>query len=164
MSLNFHPTPSALRQCVTDVWLTNDWFSFLLVSESYRHVGLHFEHKLVAVDPEKGHLTFKWYVSKKICLFMINCTVIGSVISYKKLMLLLSYIWNSISNPVNLYLLYSLANNDQILEVDADHIIGSDGAYSAVRRELMKRPRYSCRVAVKCLRSINNHHEISCPC
>ena len=24
MSLNFHPTPSALRQCVTDVWLTNN--------------------------------------------------------------------------------------------------------------------------------------------
>ncbi|XP_073230590.1 kynurenine 3-monooxygenase-like [Porites lutea] len=67
----------------------------LSVSESYSHVGLHFEHKLVAVDPEKGHLTFK-----------------------------------------------CLANNDQILEVDADHIIGSDGAYSAVRRELMKRPRF----------------------
>jgi len=65
------------------------------VAETYPSVNLHFEHKLIAADLEKGHLTFR---------------CIGS--------------------------------DDQRLEVDADHIIGSDGAYSAVRRELMKRPRF----------------------
>ena len=39
--------------------------------------------------------------------------------------------------------MFPCSNNsdDQKLEVDADVVIGSDGAYSAVRRELMKRPR-----------------------
>jgi len=33
---------------------------FSLVAESLPGVGLHFEHKLIAADLEKGHLTFKW--------------------------------------------------------------------------------------------------------
>ncbi|XP_022794600.1 kynurenine 3-monooxygenase-like [Stylophora pistillata] len=33
-------------------------------------------------------------------------------------------------------------NDDEKLEVDAEIILGCDGAYSAVRRELMKRPRF----------------------
>jgi len=41
----------------------------------------------------------------------------------------------------------SIGSDDQRLEVDADHIIGSDGAYSAVRRELMKRPRWGLNCA-----------------
>ena len=36
----------------------------------------------------------------------------------------------------------SHGSDDQKLEVNADLVIGSDGAYSAVRRELMKRPRW----------------------
>ena len=44
----------------------------------------------------------------------------------------------------------SIGSDDQRLEVDVDHIIGSDGAYSAVRRELMKRPRWGLNCA-------NNH-------
>ena len=32
--------------------------------------------------------------------------------------------------------------NDEKLEVDADIILGCDGAYSALRRELMRRPRW----------------------
>ena len=35
----------------------------------------------------------------------------------------------------------SRGNDDQTLEVDTDLTVGSDGAYSAIRRELMKRPR-----------------------
>ncbi|KAL9957905.1 hypothetical protein ACROYT_G034860 [Oculina patagonica] len=66
----------------------------LSVAETYPGVGLHFEHKLIAADLEKGHLTFK------------------------------------------------CSGSDQKLEVDADLVLGCDGAYSAVRRELMKRPRF----------------------
>lgn len=33
---------------------------FCLVAETLPGVGLHFEHKLIAADVEKGHLTFKW--------------------------------------------------------------------------------------------------------
>ena len=33
-------------------------------------------------------------------------------------------------------------NEDEKLEVDADIILGCDGAYSALRRELMRRPRW----------------------
>ncbi|XP_020627664.1 kynurenine 3-monooxygenase-like [Orbicella faveolata] len=67
----------------------------LSVAESLPGVGLHFEHKLIAADLEKGHLTFK-------------CN----------------------------------RSDDQKLEVDADLVLGCDGAYSALRRELMKRPRF----------------------
>ena len=38
--------------------------------------------------------------------------------------------------------LHSNGNDDQRLEVDADLVIGSDGAYSTIRRELLRRPRY----------------------
>ena len=36
---------------------------------------------------------------------------------------------------------HSKGNDDEKLEVDADIILGCDGAYSALRRELMRRPR-----------------------
>ena len=46
---------------IVDKWSTiNIVASFCLVAEAYPSVGLHFEHKLIAADLEKGHLTFKW--------------------------------------------------------------------------------------------------------
>lgn len=67
----------------------------LSVAETYPGVDLHFEHKLIASDLERGHLSFR-----------------------------------------------SNGNDDQRLEVDADLVIGSDGAYSTIRRELLRRPRF----------------------
>lgn len=67
----------------------------LTVAETYPGVDLHFEHKLIAADLERGHLSFR-------------CN----------------------------------GNDEQRLEVDADLVIGSDGAYSTIRRELMRRPRF----------------------
>lgn len=40
------------------------------------------------------------------------------------------------------WFVYSKGNDDEKLEVDADIILGCDGAYSALRRELMRRPRW----------------------
>ncbi|XP_068752463.1 kynurenine 3-monooxygenase-like [Montipora capricornis] len=68
----------------------------LSVAETYPGVNLHFEHKLIAADLERGHLSFRCH-----------------------------------------------GNDAQRLEVDVDLVIGSDGAYSAVRKELMKRPRFN---------------------
>ncbi|RMX60375.1 hypothetical protein pdam_00021323, partial [Pocillopora damicornis] len=40
------------------------------------------------------------------------------------------------------HLTFNKGNDDEKLEVDADIILGCDGAYSALRRELMRRPRF----------------------
>lgn len=41
----------------------------------------------------------------------------------------------------------STSNQKELVEVDADLIIGADGAYSVVRKEMMKAVRYRQRVA-----------------
>ena len=48
------------------------------------------------------------------------------------------------------WFVYSKGNDDEKLEVDADIILGCDGAYSALRRELMRRPRWGMQGTLKC--------------
>ncbi|CAH3024431.1 unnamed protein product [Porites evermanni] len=65
----------------------------LSAAESFSNLNLHFQHKLVSVNLDKGHLTF-------------------------------------------------LCPDGKTIEVNAEVVIGADGARSAIRNELMKRPRF----------------------
>jgi len=80
-----HPLMAMERRKVNEILLS--------VAETFSNISLHFEHKLISANLDKGHLTFS-------------------------------------------------SANEETVEVDAELVIGADGARSAIRNEMMKRPRF----------------------
>lgn len=108
-------------------------FFYIVVAESLPNVNLHFEHKLTSLNLNEAAMVLTRSVQK--IFQMQNKCCIGVVPYYY------GYAWVSPIRYITAIKCVEFSRSDQTtVEVRNKAIIGTDGAYSLIRREMSKQP------------------------